>query len=66
MEPGGNRIELMGDPGYMIFDPDWKTVEWKASEIAHAAAWACPPMPDSFWVYGTPVAPPAARQDAAE
>jgi catechol 2,3-dioxygenase len=21
LEPGGNRIELMGDPGYMIFDP---------------------------------------------
>lgn len=64
MEPGGNRIELMGDPGYMIFDPDWKTVVWDASEIAHAAAWGCPPMPDSFWVYGTPIA--SAQQAAAE
>lgn len=65
IEPGGNRIELMGDPGYMIFDPDWKTVEWSAAEIAHAAAWACPPMPDSFWVYGTPQAEPL-QKTAAE
>jgi hypothetical protein len=32
LEPGGNRIELMGDPGYMIFDPAWRTVVWKGSE----------------------------------
>jgi len=61
MEPGGNRVELMGDPGYMIFDPDWQTVVWDVSEIAHAAAWACPPMPDSFWLYGTPKAEPVAK-----
>lgn len=53
LEPGGNRIELMGDSGYMIFDPDWQTVEWTTEEIEHAAAWACSPMPDSFWAYGT-------------
>ena len=28
----GNRIEL-GDPGYMIFDPSWRTVVWKGSEV---------------------------------
>lgn len=61
MEPGGNRIEVMGDPGYMIFDPDWKTVVWDVSEIAHGAAWACPAMPDSFWTYGTPQAEPLAK-----
>jgi catechol 2,3-dioxygenase len=54
-EPGGNRIEVMGDPGYMIFDPTWKTVVWKGSEVAEAAAvWTGSPLPDSFWVYGTP------------
>ena len=53
-EPGGNRIELMGDPGYMIFDPAWRTVVWDASEIATAVTWAGSPVPDSFWVYGTP------------
>jgi catechol 2,3-dioxygenase len=55
-EPGGNRIELMGDPGYMIFDPAWRTVVWHASEIAAAVAWTGAPVPDSFWVYGTPPA----------
>ena len=44
----------MGDPGYMIFDPAWRTVVWDASEIATAVAWAGSPVPDSFWVYGTP------------
>lgn len=53
-EPGGNRIEVMGDPGYMIFDPAWRTVVWDASEIATAVTWAGSPVPDSFWVYGTP------------
>jgi len=46
----------MGDPGYMIFDPTWKTVIWKASELDVGAAWTGTPMPDSFWSYGTPVA----------
>ena len=57
LEPGGNRIELMGDPGYMIFDPAWKTVVWKGSEIPTVGAiWTGSPLPDSFWNYGTPLA----------
>ena len=64
-EPGGNRIELMGDPGYMIFDPAWRTVVWDASEIATAVTWAGSPVPDSFWVYGTPPAESAAPSAAA-
>jgi catechol 2,3 dioxygenase len=55
LEPGGNRIEIMGDPGYMIFDPAWKTVVWKGSELDVGAAWTGTPMPDSFWSYGTPL-----------
>jgi catechol 2,3-dioxygenase len=54
IEPGGNRVEIMGDPGYMIFDPAWQTVEWKASQIADGVVWSGSPVPDSFWVYGTP------------
>jgi glyoxalase/bleomycin resistance protein/dioxygenase superfamily protein len=27
-EPGGNRIELYGDAGYLIFDPAWQPVTW--------------------------------------
>ena len=64
-EPGGNRIELMGDPGYMIFDPAWRTVVWDASEIATAVTWAGSPVPDSFWVYGTPAQPGADAATAA-
>ena len=26
IEPGGNRIELFGDAGYLIFDPAWKPI----------------------------------------
>ena len=33
-EPGGNRVELFGDTGYLIFDPDWQAVTWNvANEI---------------------------------
>lgn len=53
-EPGGNRIELIGDPGYMIFDPAWRTVVWSASDLDVAAAWTGAAMPPSFWEIGTP------------
>jgi catechol 2,3-dioxygenase len=39
MEPGGNRIELVGDAGALIFDPAFQTVKWKASELPVAAVW---------------------------
>lgn len=54
LEPGGNRIEVMGDPGYMIFDPAWKTVVWPAAQVADGVVWTGSPVPNSFWVYGTP------------
>jgi catechol 2,3-dioxygenase len=66
LEPGGNRIELMGDPGYMIFDPAWRTVVWKASEFPDAAAWVGSPPPESFRNYGTPSAEEPAAHPAAE
>ena len=65
---GDNRIELMGDPGYMISDPAWRTVVWKGSEVpAVGAIWTGSPLPDSFWNYGTPAAeePPAIPEAAA-
>jgi catechol 2,3-dioxygenase len=66
LEPGGNRIELMGDPGYMIFDPAWRTVVWKASEFPDAAAWTGSPPPDSFLTYGTPLVEEREATPAAE
>jgi catechol 2,3-dioxygenase len=57
----------MGDPGYMIFDPAWKTVVWKGSEVSNVAAvWTGSPVPDSFWSYGTPAEEkPASLETAA-
>lgn len=57
-EPGGNRVELFGDTGYLIFDPDWKTVVWDVaneSDLYHSTIWiGAPTMPQSFYTYGTP------------
>jgi catechol 2,3-dioxygenase len=61
IEPGGNRVELIGDPGFMIFDPAWQTVVWKTSELPAAVAWTGPMVPESFWIDGTPPAEPAAQ-----
>jgi catechol 2,3-dioxygenase len=55
MEPGGNRVELFGDPGYQIFDPDWKTVEWKGKDLEKAIIWHGSNLPQEFFKYGTPV-----------
>ena len=54
MEPGGNRIEVVGDPGALIFDPTHSTVKWKASELGIAAVWTGSEFPPSFWQYATP------------
>ena len=54
-EPGGNRVELFSDSGYLIFDPTWKPVEWKMSEVPGAGdVWVGAALPWSFWNYATP------------
>ena len=53
-EPGGNRIEILGDPGMMIFDPTFETVKWPASELPLAAIWTGSPPPPEFFNYATP------------
>nr|WP_307302029.1 catechol 2,3-dioxygenase [Neobacillus niacini] len=55
IEPGGNRVELFGDTGYQIFDPAWKTVEWKGKDLEHAIIWYGSNLPQEFFEYGTPV-----------
>lgn len=55
LEPGGNRVELFGDPGYQIFDPEWKTVEWKGKDLEKAIIWHGSSLPQEFFNYGTPV-----------
>jgi catechol 2,3-dioxygenase len=32
-EPGGNRIELFGDVGFLIFDPSWQPVTWRDGDV---------------------------------
>jgi catechol 2,3-dioxygenase len=59
-EPGGNRIELFGDTGYLIFDPDWQTVVWDVAnevDLEKSSIWFGGQLPKSFYRYGTPVMP---------
>ena len=53
-EPGGNRVELYGDPGYLIFNPDWKPVTWTKDEVEKAIMFFGSPLPESFFMKGTP------------
>lgn len=55
VEPGGNRVELFGDPGYQIYDPDWKPIEWKGKDLEKAIIWHGSNLPQEFFQYGTPV-----------
>ena len=67
IEPGGNRIELFGDSGYLIFDPTWKPVTWKQSELAKGIIWVGSDLPSEFLLYGTPdVSAPKEAEALAE
>ncbi len=65
IEPGGNRIELFGDSGYLIFDPTWKPVRWQASQAAKGIIWIGSDLPKEFFNYGTPIVGSAAAQRAS-
>lgn len=55
-EPGGNRIELFGDQGYMIFDPEWETLTWDEESFwRDGAIWIGGDLPQDFFIYGTPI-----------
>ena len=59
-EPGGNRVELFGDTGYLIFDPDWKTVVWNVEneiDLEKSSIWFGGQLAKSFYRYATPVVP---------
>jgi catechol 2,3-dioxygenase len=59
-EPGGNRVELFGDTGYLIFDPDWQTVVWDVAnevELEKSSIWFGGQLAKTFYRYGTPVVP---------
>ena len=54
IEPGGNRIELFGDAGYLILDPAWRPVAWQAKDMEKGIIWFGSPLPSEFFLYGTP------------
>ena len=57
-EPGGNRIELFGDTGYLILEPDFPTVTWDESDVDVVGTWIGPTLPDpDYYLYATPVRP---------
>ena len=65
-EPGGNRVELFGDTGYLIFDPDWQTVTWNVAnevDLEKSSIWFGGKLADSFYRYGTPAVPEAELAD---
>lgn len=58
-EPGGNRVELFGDAGYLILDPAWKPVIWDMKDVpGNGDTWIGTAFPESWWVRGTPVSIP--------
>lgn len=57
-EPGGNRIELFGDAGYLIFDPAWKPLTWTEKNLDEAIIWFGSPLPTEYFMYGTPNSKP--------
>ncbi|MGV1034313.1 MAG: VOC family protein [Microbacteriaceae bacterium] len=59
-EPGGNRIELVGQLGIMIQDPSWEPVAWRQDNLDTAIIWQGSPLPAEFDTYGTPNHAPTA------
>ncbi len=54
-EPGGNRIELFGDTGFLYFEPDYQTRTWQMSDIDTGLAVGGAKLPfETYFTYGTP------------
>ncbi|SDH69419.1 catechol 2,3-dioxygenase [Alteribacillus persepolensis] len=58
-EPGGNRIELFGDSGYLILDPTFEPVIWEMEDVpGNGDTWIGSEFPESWWTQGTPITSP--------
>lgn len=54
-EPGGNRIELFGEPGFLHLQPDLETKVWQMSNIDTGLAIGGAKLPwETYFTYGTP------------
>ena len=54
LEPGGNRIELVGEAGYAVHDPSWTPVLWAQDNLDKAIIFYGGALPAEFDTYGTP------------
>jgi catechol 2,3-dioxygenase len=54
-EPGGNRIELFGDVGFLVFDPTWEPVTWRPDSPMRQGYGA--KLVPEFFLLGSPPAP---------
>ena len=54
-EPGGNRVELWGDIGFLVLDPAWETIVWRTDD-PYGGVWIGAPTPEGFIPRGTPPA----------
>lgn len=63
-EPGGNRVEVFGDAGYLILEPDWKPVVWTEENLELGLVWHGGQLPPDGLLVGTPHVP--APADAPE
>ncbi|GAA0991100.1 VOC family protein [Subtercola frigoramans] len=55
-EPGGNRVELFGDVGYLIFDPAWKPLTWTEKDVDKSLIWYGSPLNREFTLFSDRVA----------
>jgi len=54
-EPGGNRVELFGDTGYLHLDPDAPTRTWTVDQFDTGLAIGGAVLPaETYFSYGTP------------
>lgn len=61
-EPGGNRIELFGEPGFLHLQPDLETKIWQMSDIDTGLAIGGAKLPwETYFTYGTPSPLPLAE-----
>ena len=56
-EPGGNRIEMFGDEGYLILEPDFQPVIWPESDIQLGLSYYGAELPLTGAAVGTPEMP---------
>lgn len=66
-EPGGNRIELFGDPGILQLEPDYETRTWAMSDIDTGLAIGGAVLPqETYFTYGTPPVRPLKERQAEQ